>query len=375
MPITDSSPLFKSYREHTKLPSKGAVYTTNSDLARAFVYYLKEVHGRECNSQVDGNISANNFKAVCWNTMTVWTVSSNTSMPTVSMNRFIDDMKKSFDDWKYFQNPNVCRYRNAIKIYKSESNLSGAHGSPDMMSSPPNAERIDIKTTGGEGIKYPSSYNIKFQNTMAGKSLVNKSYVDNSGSITSNNPCAEIVLGKPSHMKIPDQGYVECLGSSDLYLVSNFLVNFGYKFDSKTIPFYIEDDKVFYISWHLRSVNSGIASYCNDEPKRQYSPYNYGEIRKTRPEFIFKVIVNQSEKLNNNQNGETSKNVNSETVDESINRRKRITRNPVSFGGCGRGFEAKHKVRREGSCEIGKRKRSEGDGLRTRRGVKRLVTI
>ena len=66
---------------------------------------------------------------------------------------------------------------------------------------------------------------------------------------------------------------------------------------------------------------------------------------------------------------------NCKTTNGDHSRSRSEGRHEISFGGCGNGLETSDRERRVRSAEIGKRKRSEGEGLRTRRRSQRSVTI
>ena len=255
-----------------KLPDKGAIDIKDSGVAWAIAYFLKNEYDLEFNPNLGGNIRNNNFIAICWNHVNVWTVLCATSMPKMNLSSIMPTLRSYYSSLNIYSDPLAKRHKIAIETYDGDQNLSS-------------------------DVNYSSSTT---------KSL----------NIRSNNPCGDIEILKRSQMQIPIHGL------------------------------------------------------SIDEPK-------YGDrIKKIKhPNTLYNCVSRHNKELNLNNNKNGRENVNSKGVDESINRRKRITRNSVAFGGCGVGFEAKHRVRRKASCKIGQRKRSEGNGIRTRRGVRRFVTI
>ncbi len=81
--------------------------------------------------------------------------------------------------------------------------------------------------------------------------------------------------------------------------------------------------------------------------------------------------------INNNSNGSSKENTSKkgEGSNDSDGRRETVIRHEISFGGRGNGLEAGNRERQIRSVEIGKRSRSEGEGLRVGRRSKRSITI
>jgi hypothetical protein len=304
-----------------RLPDKGAIDIKDSGVAWAIAYFLKNEYDLECNPNLGGNIRNDNFIAICWNHVNVWTVSCATSMPKMNLSSIMPTLRSYYSSFNIFNDPLAKRHKIAIETYDGDQNSTS-------------------------DINYSSSTT---------KSL----------NIRSNNPCGDIEILKRSQMQIPIHGYIEYESITNELI--NYLSRFGYKKLLMDTP---NNGTYKWFSWYTTVENQGYSVLSIHEPK-------YGDrIKKIKhPNTLYNCVSRHNKELNLNNNKNGRENVNSKGVDESINRRKRITRNSVAFGGCGVGFEAKHRVRRKASCKIGQRKRSEGNGIRTRRGVRRFVTI